>query len=69
VREEIGGVRYTEWRDARNATWQTTLLGLGNEVGQVVSQTHPDIPGLHGTCNVNGTAVTWAGGDSWNDSL
>ena len=37
---------YTEWRDARMASWQTTLLGLGNEVGQVVSMTHPEIPGL-----------------------
>ena len=48
TREEIGGVNPTEWRDARNAAWQTTLLGLGNEVGQVVSMTHPDIPGFMG---------------------
>jgi hypothetical protein len=33
TREEIGGVNYAEWRDARAATWQTRLLGLGNEVG------------------------------------
>jgi hypothetical protein len=69
TREELGGVTYTEWRDARQATWQTTLLGLGNEAGQVVSQTHPDIPGLHGTCNVSGPIVTPAGGDDWDDSL
>ena len=69
TREEIGGVCATEWRDARRATWQTTLLGLGNEVGQVASQTHPDIPGIHGTCDVNGATVTRAGGDDWNDSL
>ncbi len=45
VREEIGGINPTEWRNARVATWGTTLLGLGNEVGQVVSITHPDVPG------------------------
>ncbi|MGA9625863.1 MAG: phage tail protein, partial [Bryobacteraceae bacterium] len=44
TREEIGGVNATEWRNARTATWQTTLLGLSNEVGQVVSITHPDVP-------------------------
>jgi hypothetical protein len=44
TREEIGGVNATEWRNARTATWQTTLLGLANEIGQVVSITHPDVP-------------------------
>src|SRR5271168_749130 len=53
TREELGGVTPAEWRDARTAAWQTTLLGLGNEVGQVVSMTHPDIPGVHGTCDVS----------------
>lgn len=69
TREEIGGVNYAEWRDARAATWQTTLLGLGNEVGQVVSMTHADIPGLHGTCSVTGTSVTWASGDAFDKSM
>jgi hypothetical protein len=69
TREEIGGVKYTEWRDARAASWQTTLLGLGNEVGQVVSMTHPDIPGLHGTCNVTGTSVTWVSSDAFDKSM
>src|SRR5208283_1778182 len=45
TREEIGGVNSSEWRNARCASWGTTLLGLGNEVGQVVSITHPDVPG------------------------
>ncbi len=45
TREEIGGVNATEWAAARVATWGTTLLGLANEVGQVVSITHPDVPG------------------------
>jgi len=44
VREEIGGVNSTEWRNARAAMFGTTLLGLGNEVGQVISITHPDVP-------------------------
>lgn len=52
TREEIGGVNAAEWRNARAATWKTTLLGLGNEVGQVVSITHPDVPGMKGTCSV-----------------
>jgi hypothetical protein len=69
TREEVGGVTQTEWRDARGASWQTTLLGLGNEPGQVVSVTHPEIPGLHGTCNVSSTTVTWASGDDWQDSV
>ncbi len=65
TREEIGGVTPAEWRDARTAAWQTTLLGLGNEVGQVVSMTHPDIPGVHGTCDVSGSTATWVSGDPW----
>ncbi len=52
VREEIGGINPAEWRNARMATWKTTLLGLNNEVGQVVSITHPDVPGMKGTCSV-----------------
>jgi hypothetical protein len=65
TREEVGGVTPAEWRNARRASWQTTLLGLGNEVGQVVSMTHPDVPGARGTCNVAGAVATWAGGDPW----
>lgn len=45
TREEVGGVNATEWKNARNASWGTTILGLGTEVGQVVSVTHPDVPG------------------------
>jgi hypothetical protein len=48
TREEIGGINATEWRNARNAIWKTTLLGLNNEVGQVVSMTHPDVPSGYG---------------------
>jgi hypothetical protein len=65
TREELGGVTPAEWRDARTASWQTTLLGLGNEAGQVVSMTHPDIPGPHGACNVSGATATWVSGDPW----
>src|SRR5579884_898458 len=52
TREEIGGINPAEWRNARIATWKTTLLGLNNEVGQVVSITHLDVPGMKGTCSV-----------------
>ena len=45
TREELGGVTATEWRNARNATFQTTILALNTEVGQVVSITHGDVPG------------------------
>ena len=65
TREELGGVTPMEWRNARAALWQTTLLGLGNEVGQVVSMTHPDIPGARGVCNVAGATLTWVSGDAW----
>jgi hypothetical protein len=65
TREEIGGVTPMEWRNARAASWQTTLLGLGNEVGQVISITHPEIPGARGVCNVSGNTATWVSGDPW----
>ena len=65
TREEVGGVTPMEWRNARNASWQTTLLGLGNEVGQVVSMTHPDVPGARGTCDVAGAVATFVTGDPW----
>ena len=65
TREEVGGVTPMEWRNARTASWLTTLLGLGNEVGQVVSMTDPDIPGARGVCNVAGATATWVSGDAW----
>ena len=45
TREELGGINSTEWRNARNASFQTTILALNTEVGQVVSITHGDVPG------------------------
>jgi hypothetical protein len=45
TREEVGGVVAAEWRNARTATFQTTILALNTEVGQVVSITHGDVPG------------------------
>jgi hypothetical protein len=65
VREELGGVTAWEWRNARAGAWQTTLLGLGNEVGQVISMTHPEVPGVRGICNVSGATATWVSGDPW----
>ena len=69
TREEVGGISPIQWRNARNAYWSTTVLALGTFAGQVVSVTHPDVPGYRGTCNVSGTTVTWVSGDSWDDSL
>lgn len=63
TREEIGGVNAAEWRNARNVSWKTTLLGLGNEIGQVVSITHPDVPGMNGTCTVASGQCTALVGD------
>jgi len=48
VREEIGGINAAEWQAARVATFETTILALETEVGQVVSITHPDVPGGSG---------------------
>jgi hypothetical protein len=69
VREEIGGVNAAEWRCARMANWSTSLLGLSNEVGQVVSITHPDVPGLRGTCNIAAGVITWVSGDAFDPSM
>jgi len=69
TREEIGGVTPTEWRKARNAYWKTTILALNTEVGQVVSMSHPDVPGYRGTCNMSGTTATWVSGDAFDSSL
>jgi hypothetical protein len=52
TREEIGGVNAAEWGAARTARWLTTILALNTEVGQVVSMTHPDIPGGSGNFRI-----------------
>ncbi len=52
TREELGGVTATEWRNARNASFQTTVLALNTEVGQVVSITHGDVPGGAGNFRI-----------------
>lgn len=71
TREEVGGVNPAEWRNARTAYWETTLLGLSNYVGQVVSITDTaKIPGLRGVCNVDGSGnVTWVSGDPFDTSM
>ncbi|HEY4364470.1 MAG TPA: phage tail protein [Bryobacteraceae bacterium] len=77
TREEVGGISSgntfnngtsidaTEWRTARSAQWGTTILALETEVGQVVSMTHPDIPGKSGTVDVSGVNVTLTSGDQF----
>src|SRR5579885_2070728 len=52
TREELGGINSTEWRNARTASFQTTILALNTEVGQVVSMTHPDVPGGAGNFRI-----------------
>lgn len=71
TREEIGGVNATEWRNARKATWETTLLGVSNEPGQVIDITDPvKIPGIRGVCNVDGSGnVTLVSGDAFDPSM
>jgi hypothetical protein len=44
TREELGGVGITEQRDARVATWRTTILGLDTQAGQVVGLYDADVP-------------------------
>src|SRR5579883_505498 len=62
TREEIGGINATEWRNARNAYWQTTILALNTEVGQVVSMTHPDVPGGAGDFRI----LSWRLKKDWS---
>jgi Putative phage tail protein len=45
LREELGGINQTEWRNACTLGLSTTILGLDCEVGNVVSLTHPNAPG------------------------
>ncbi len=52
TREELGGINSTEWRNARVASFQTTILALNTEVGQVVSITHGDAPGGAGNFRI-----------------
>jgi hypothetical protein len=66
VREETGGVGQQEWAAARVATFETTILALDTEVGQVISITHPDCPGGYNPDTwVPGTGGTWVNGTSW----
>jgi hypothetical protein len=62
TREEIGGINPAEWRNARNASWKTTLLALNTEVGQVVSITHPDVPGGYGDFRIQ----SWRLNKDWS---
>jgi hypothetical protein len=59
TREEIGGISPAEWRAARNASWKSTILALDTEVGQVVSVTHPDVPGGAGNFRRIGLSTSW----------
>lgn len=70
TREEVGGINATEWRNARMYNWQTTLLGLNNHIGQVISITEPYlVPGRRGICNVAGAQITWVSGDAFDPDM
>src|ERR1022692_3261840 len=69
TREEIGGINPTEWRNARNGSWKTTVLALNTEIGQVVSMTHPDVAGYRGGCSLAGTDATCISGDQFDASM
>jgi hypothetical protein len=69
TREEIGGVNFTEWRNARDASWKTTILALDTEAGQVVSMTNLKIPGIRGKCSVTGAVATWLSGDTFSQDM
>lgn len=69
TREEIGGVNPVEWRNARMATWGTTILALDVEIGQVVALNDPMVPLHRSVVNVSGTTVTYVSGDVFSDSL
>jgi len=45
LREETGGLGPTEQRNARNFRFQTTVLALTTQVGDIISLTHPMMPG------------------------
>ncbi len=45
LREELGGYNAAQWKAARDATWQTTILALAVEPGAVVSITDDEVPG------------------------
>lgn len=44
LREELGGITLDQWKAARKISFQTTVLGLGTEPGQVCSFTDPVMP-------------------------
>jgi hypothetical protein len=52
TREELGGVGVAEQKNARTATWRTTVLGLDTQAGQVVGLTDPDVPGGSGAFRI-----------------
>jgi hypothetical protein len=45
LREELGGVGVTEQLNARNLQFKTTIMAMQIQVGDVISLTHPRMPG------------------------
>ena len=57
LKEEVGGVGPAEQRNARTLRFRTTVLSLKTMVGDIISLTHPDLPGT-GTI-VEGRVQSW----------
>jgi hypothetical protein len=45
LREELGGATASEWKNARQVSFKTTILALNVDPGMVCSLTHTDMPG------------------------
>lgn len=65
TREELGGVGETEQRNARNASWRTTILGLDTEAGRVTEMYDPDLPGGYGKFRIQ----SWKLNRDWSLDL
>jgi hypothetical protein len=65
LREELGGISATQWKNARHLEFDTTILSLAVEPGMVCSMTHGDMPGGAGEFRVKG----WRLNDDYSISI
>ena len=65
TREELGGVGDTEQKQARNASWRSTVLALDVEAGAVVSLADSELAGGIGTFR----AQSWRLNRDWSVDL
>jgi hypothetical protein len=52
TREELGGVGVDEQKNARVASWKTTILGLDTEAGRVTGVIDPNVPTGYGAFRI-----------------